>query len=268
MSKAYPVFDSQHADGDDENGRPRTYLPALPTLTRNVRDTRHRLLAGFESRRALLDWEQDLCIRTLGQVPQRFYRDIARSFRSAEDRTLLAVLLRDGVDGVELDREVARQERRRLAATFIVPAFNSAFRHLRPNAKQYVEDGDAGSEHAPEDQPYTAMRPALDELSDYQGRALSALLDGFPSGEAILDWGDDVHLATHGEIPQDFVSRCYTERATRRVLLDATPGAARERELLCAHYVLPHMNAGVRELAKRAGELPTSKSGGLEVPSG
>lgn len=256
-------------DGDAVDERPRTYQPALPTLTRNVSELRARLLDGFADRRELLRWEQDCCVRTLGQVPQRFYEDIARSFRSgADDRTLLAVLLRDGVPGVDLPRDVARAERRRMAAYWVVPSFNSAFRNLRPNAKQYIEDA-VDNEHDPDEQPHTAMRPALDELDDWQERALDACLTGFDSAEAILEWGDEVHLATHGEIPRDFITRCYTERATRRVLLDSYPGAESERELLCAHFVIPHMNAGVRELAKRAGELATStQPDHLEVPSG
>lgn len=251
-----------------DEDHPRTYQPALPTLTRNVRNTRERLLAGFESRRELIRWEQDLCVRTLGQVPQRFYEDIARAFRSDADRALLAVLLQDGVDGIEMPRDVARSERRRMAAYWVTPAFNSAFRNLRPNAKQYIEDA-VDNEHDPTEQPHTAMRPALDELADWQDRALEAGLDGFDTVEAVLRWGDEVHLATHGEIPQDFITRCYIEQSTRKVLLGTAPGAARERELLCAHFLVPHMNAGIREMTKRAGELATSSEPShLEVPSG
>lgn len=260
MSRSHtPPFDAEDLPAADSDQRPRTYLPALPTLTRNVRDTRSRLLTGFESRRALLEWEQDLCIRTLGQVPQRFYRDVARAFRSDEDRTLLAVLLRDGVEGVALDRAVARKERRRLAATFVVPAFMRAFRHLRADAQQYVAEADADSEHDPETQRHIAMRPSLNELADYQQQALGACLDGFETAADILAWGDQVALATHGEIPQQFITRCFRERATRRVLLDSTPGAARERELLCAHHLCPRFNRGARVLAGRAGELPESE---------
>lgn len=244
---------------DADEDRVRTYQPALPTLTQNIRDTRERLLDGFADRRALLEWEQDLCVRTLGRVPHRFYKDIARSFRSgADDRTLLAVLIRGGIEGVDLPRDVARSERRRMAAHWIVPGFMRAFRHLRSDAQQYIAEA-AEAEHDPDRQRHIAMRPSLNELADYQQRALGECLKGFDTVGEILEWGDHVALATHGEIPQDFITRCYSERASRRVLLDSVPGAARERELLCAHHLLPRFNRGARAVAGRAGELPESE---------
>ena len=239
-----------------------SYRPALVKLVEDVRDSERRLLRGFGSRREILLWTQQLAVRTLGEMPQDWFHQMARQFRgvpsSAHERTLVAALLRPGYRTRSLSEPQAREFRRQLSARTIRPAAHRAFRELRSDAGEYVDDGDT-DQHAPGKQQYVAMRPAIDELYRKQERALTQLLDGFENREAILDWGHDLELATHGEISEEFVTRCYGERSTRNLLTSTDSSDRRGRELFAAHHLIPVYNRGVRDLAGRAKEQADEK---------
>ena len=234
-----------------------SYRPALVKLVEDVRDSERRLLRGFGGRREILLWTQELVVRTLGEMPQDWFHQMARQFRgvpaSGHERTLVSALLREQYRTRELEEAKAREFRRQLSARTIRPAAHRAFRELRSDAGEYVDNG-AGDQHAPGKQQYIAMRPAIHELHENQRSTLETLLDGFDNREAILDWGHDLELATHGEIDEEFVTQCYGERSTRTLLTSDAQADRRGRELFAAHYLIPVYNRGVRDLAGRAKE--------------
>ena len=246
-------------DLEAEGGRMQTYRPALVRLTEDVDDVVQDLRAGFESRREIVAWEQRLAVRTFGQIPQRWYRGLARALGTSEERVLVAVLLREDARERDVPADVVDRVRERFAASVIAPAYRRAFRHLRKDAGEYVEDGRA-AEHDPFSQQHVAMRPALEELEDWQQRGLAALFDGLEDADGIHTWGQVVQLATHGEISDEFILRCHRERSTRRVLLDESEYADRARVAFGARFLVPAYNAGVRELAGRAGEMPDAET--------
>jgi hypothetical protein len=236
------------------------HRPALQRLTLDVKEIRQELLGGFPDRASVLWWTQRVAIRTLGTIPDRLPLELARQFRLADDPDTEPALLSALLDEYP-DRVAARETRERLWATIVRRAFHQAFRNLRPDAGEYFDDEvSADPGHDPEAQPYVAMRPVVDELEGYQQRALADLLDGFPDRGEILAWGDRLEQVTHGEIPEAFVTRCYTEPSTRNVLLGMTPGAPESRELFAATYLLPAFTAGVRDLSGRAGEQPDTET--------
>lgn len=244
-----PTGDTDLADG--------SYRPALVKLVEDVRDSEQQLLCGFTSRREILLWTQELAVRTLGEMPQDWFHQMARQFRgvpaSAHERTLVTALLQPTYRTRTLSEPQAREFRRQMSARTIRPAAHRAFRELRSDAGEYVDDGDT-DQHAPGKQQYVAMRPAIDELYRKQKSALESLLDGFENRESILDWGHDLELATHGEIDETFVTQCYGERSTRQLLTSVDGSDRRGRELFAAHYIIPVYNRGVRDLAGRAKE--------------
>lgn len=248
------VFDEPLVDDGEE-----VYRPALVRLVgQDMREILADLLEGFQSRREVLEWAQRLAVRSLGKVPHDVYDALGRAFVSRMDdpeRPLLSVLLVPSRRDRDVDEEVAREARRRLAGEYLLPSAHRALRELRADAGEYLGDA-VGSSHDPLEQRYIAMRPALDELDDRQQSALARFLIGFNDGEAVLEWGGRADLATHGEIGDGFASRCYAEESTRRALLGSRRVDERARESLAAGYILPAYNAGVRVLSGRAGEQP------------
>jgi len=237
--------------------------PALIKLTHDLEELRDDLLAGFESRREVLEWTQQLSVRTLGQLPDRWYSEIGAQFRgvpdSGKERTLLSALLIGRKRTRDMEDSTAAELRERLYALTIRPAYHRAFRQLRADATEYLDDTETDSQHTADRQKWIAMRPALDELEEYQRTALTDLLDGLEDRSAILDWGNDLEQATHGELPGEFVARAYREESTARVLTGDDSAAARARELFWADLIAPTMNAGVRDLAGRTSEQPDAE---------
>lgn len=237
-----------------------TYRPALVNLVDEISDSREQLLDGFESRREVLEWLQRLCVRTMGQIPQEFYEGFATAMHPRERGQMAlvsCVLTHEQRVRDDITDEHAERAREVIAAKFLMPAMHRAYRHLRKDAGEYIDEGrDAG--HDPVNQSHIAMRPAFDEIEADQRECLTLVLDGIEDRRAIMDWGDIVEQATHGEVENDFVSRCYMERSTARLLTmrDATPDVRASRELFAARHLIPAFNLGVRDLSGRAGELP------------
>ena len=236
-----------------------TVRPALVTLTRDVRDMQNELLEGLASRRALLEWLQRATVRTLGTLDDDFYRKFGVALRS-ERSVLLGAVLAEKERRIDLDEDVARELRERLLARRLDPAFRNAFRHLRKDAGEYIDEAGPGDAHDPQTQVHIAMRPSLTEIDEYQGEALDRLLDGLTDGSDVLDWGKVLTLATHGEVEGDLVERCYLESSTRRVLTSPEPVDRKARELLAATHILPAFNAGVRDLCGKSGETAEAET--------
>lgn len=245
-----------------------SYRPSLVKLTTDLEEMETELRTGFTDRPAVLDWLQRLTVRTLGELPQQWFHEIARQFRPLDavgERTLLAAMLRDDCRERALAPATARELRERVAATAIKPALHRAFRQLRTDAGEYVADA-RDSTHDPLVQRHIAMRPALDELEANQQQALSQCLDGFAQRGDILDWGNVVELATHGEITPSFTARCYRERSTAQMLLGDDRASEHARELFAAVHLLPAFNAGIRDLHGRTGEVPDADHPNAEIP--
>jgi hypothetical protein len=250
----------------DAGAGEKTYRPALVSLALDVREMERDLLEGFASRREVLEWTQRLTIRTLGELDTSVYRDLARQFRKGEHRqqgTLLSALLVGGARRRDLDDDVAEELRERLLVSVIAPAFHRAFHRLRKDATEYIEKAEEAA-HDPTKQQYVAMRPALDELETWQQRALSDLLDGLDGTEELIEWAESLELATHGEVDERLVERCYQEQSTRALLL-GEQGTDSARELFAAYHLLPRFNAGVRDLSGKAGELPDAEREETEI---
>jgi len=250
----------------DESDATEFVRPALVRLKLDLEQLETELYDGFGRRRDVLDWMQRLCVRTLGRTRQEFIEGLGRQFRGRVDdrreRVLLSALLVPAARERDLDAEVVKELRERLNATVLAPAYHRALRHLRKDAGEYIDSAQesTASGHDPQVQRYIAMRPAVDELDDNQSNVLETVLDGFDEPADILEWGRDLELATHGEIPDDFTRRCYVEQSTRRMLLSGARADERARELFAATYLMPAFNRGVRDLVGRAGEQPDDSS--------
>ena len=246
-----------------------TVRPSLVSLAIEIRELETELLAGLESRRAVLEWGQRVIVRTLGSVDDRVFEGLARHFGDAYDGEgpLLGAMLASDARTHPLDDETARELRERFLATYLGPGFRSAFRTLRKGAGEYLEPAQEGDAHRPDGQRWIAMRPSLSELDRYQRETLRAVLEGFSSSGEILEWSTAVTLATHGEATGDgFLERCYTENGTRELLLADDSASESAREHFGAYHLLPRYNAGARDLAGRSGELPDRERPDDKVP--
>jgi hypothetical protein len=255
-------------DPDAIGERPRPFRPALVTLSDDVRDRVDELQSGLSSEDRVLEWVQELTIRTLGNLDPLVYADLARQYRGPQG-VLLAAFLQPGARRGRMNglgEETAQAVRERFLAKFVYPAHRQAFRELRTDATEYVDDAGDGDAHEPHRQTFIAMRPALSELEQWQERALSRLLDGFDERGDILDWAPDLVLATHGELEEGWVTRCYEEESAVAVLLGDSEEHARGRRLMAAHHIIPRFRDGVRVLAGRAGELADAETDEIEVP--
>ena len=266
--------------GDDEILQSRR--PALRKLRVDVQEMRTDLEAGFDSAADLLRWLQALAVRTRGEIPQRRYHQVADYFppSTAHDRgVFLEAMLADHArkDPFAFDPE---EVRRYFWAWSVLPAFHRALRELRKDAGEFVGETKEAQDVAK--MRYIAMRPAIDELDADQRAVLDQFLAGFDDSTDVLEWGERLQLATHGEpvqpdLPGGFASRLYTEgiavdglpETSNTALLTRTDDAhKRAREWLAAKLLLPAFNRGVRDLAGRTGEEADSTSGEIgETPS-
>lgn len=242
---------------------PESYRPALVTMAEDTRDLTDELLAGLESEGRVLTWLQEMTIHTLGRLDWIVYSDLARQFRG-DQGVMLAALVRPSErrgKNRTLSNGKARALRERFLAEYVHPAHRDAFRDLRVDATEYVDDAaDETDDHNPGRQRHAAMRPALTELQQWQKKALTKLLDGFDSRADVLDWGHDLVLATHGELDRDWVSRIVREQSTLDIMLGEAETDSRARRLFAAFYVLPRYRQGVRMLAGMAGEQADTES--------
>ncbi|QLH83216.1 hypothetical protein [Halosimplex pelagicum] len=247
---------------------PDPYRPALVTLSEGVHERVDELRDGLDSERRVLEWLQEITIRTLGRLDLRVYDDITRQFRGQQGVLLASFLCPDARRGnmVKLDHDAAERVREHFVASYVVPAHRDAFRRLRSDAIEYAEGADDGDAHDPKRQRFIAMRPELNELEEWQERALDSLLEGFDERGDLLDWGHDLLLATHGELDQDWITRVYREDSAVDVLTGESVADQRARLLFAAYHVLPRYRAGVRVLCGRAKETPSVGQGADTEP--
>ncbi|GGN92247.1 hypothetical protein [Haloarcula pellucida] len=246
---------------------PDPYRPALVTLSEDVRERVRELRDGLASEDRVLRWVQEMTIRTLGRLDMRVYTDLSRQYRGQQGVLLAALVVPHERRGRnrDLDDETAESLRERFLSHYVLPAHRDAFRRLRADATEYIDAAGDDDSHAPDQQRFIAMRPALTELQQWQERVLDDLLAGFDERGAILDWGQDVLLATHGELDKEWVTRVHEEESTVAVLTGETVADKRARRLFAAYHILPQFRAGVRVLSGRAGEVPDETSDKQEV---
>lgn len=261
--------DVEGADGNRDAAL-GSVRPSLQRLTLDAHDLIHGnpkrdvpgLEDGFVDRAELLRWEQQLAVRSLGEVPMFIYQGIASQLSSSNDRPLTKALLNDP----EMSSTTAVHWRTRVRERVVLPAFDRAFRQLRKSATEYVEGADQDDAHHPLKQRYIAMRPSLDELNKWQTHALDEVLnegDGLEDRGAILDWTSVIINATHGEpiqlrdgetIPVSaFLARIHDRDPWAELLTE--PDRQRVRETWVARFLIPSFNAGVRELLGTSGEV-------------
>ncbi|WP_424001204.1 hypothetical protein ACOZ4I_15735 [Haloarcula salina] len=246
---------------------PDPYRPALVTLSEDVRERVTELREGLASEDRVLRWVQEMTIRTLGRMDMAVYTDLCRQFRGQQGVLLGALVVPAARRGQnrELNTETAEKLRERLLAHYVLPAHRDAFRRLRADATEYIDAAGDEDSHRPDRQKFVAMRPALTELEQWQERVLDDLLAGFDERGDILDWGQDVLLATHGELDKEWVTRVHDEDSTVDVLTGETDTDKRARRLFAAYHVLPQFRAGVRVLSGRAGEVADETTEQQEV---
>lgn len=256
-SEATNPFRNPDTEGIDELD---SFRPALIKLDSDIRDLEAELMRGFGSRTSLVKWTQQLCVYTLGWVDEDWFIRLAKQFRAGYDdgrhRTVISCLLAPHARQRSIKQDQADEVRRQIVTQTIRPAKRIAFRQLRSDAGEYAAEAGTGAEHDPAKQRYIAMRPAINEIDERQRSVLNRLLSpgGFDDREGILSWTRDLELATHGEIPEGFATRCYQERATRRALISDGDDYDRAREFFAAAYLIPVFNRGIADLAGRSKE--------------
>lgn len=246
---------------DLDGSVPDSRRPALRRLTLDVEELVSDLERGFSDRAGVLRWARESITRTLGEISTDWYRELGSQFRGVPDRAgervLLEAMMVESSRTMDLDDAAVDELRRRLEVEIIEPAYHAAYRSLRSDATEYVDDDNStDSDTNPATQSYIAMRPYINEIDEYQEIAVAALLAGLDDAGEVRRWGAILELATHGELPDRFVSRCLREPSTRSLLLDEEPTTAqqRARELFAAYHLLPRYNRGVRDLRGRSKE--------------
>lgn len=233
--------------------------PALSRLALDARTHRFSLLDGFADREDVLRWFVEATSATLGSLPTEAYHAIHSEFvtdmRSEEHPPLLGALLDDDS---AVPNGTARELRERIAATAFSPAAAKAMRQLRSDAQETAPSRD-GVNVSPEREQHAAMRPSLSQIESHQRRALDALLEGFDDVDALLRWGDILSLATHGCIPDDYISDVATNPVGRGILLvgegHPCPGRYRGAREVTGAWLLQHFANGVRERYRHAAEV-------------
>lgn len=233
------------------------------------------LLDGFADRAELLSWMQSLAVQSLGQLPDEWYP------RIASDTPMVSALLgrpwgplREQAGLEDLPPGFAAEARRGVAAEDLLPAFRKAHRRFRWSAGERVEflddetDTDQQQEVNPREQQYPAMRPALADVAERTEWALSALLEGFDSPDALLLWVQSTVAIVYAEVDEDAIRGAYFDAPVRDVMLSCDDESAFARSAWAAEYLLPAFNRAVREVAERAGEVISSEGEGDQTPLG
>ncbi|MFB6368437.1 MAG: hypothetical protein ABEJ00_02380 [Gemmatimonadota bacterium] len=243
----------------EEAGVETPTRPAVAKLTHDQADLLVDVLAGFDSRREVLEWEQDLVIATVGQLEDSWYT------RTAADAPVVSALLGEPWGTVdEIQPELALEIRRGIVAQDLLPAFHAAHETARWAAVERVDhladdpetdvDPDALD---PQSQEYPLMRPAFGELDGQQESALEQLLEGFGSPEDLLSWGLQVVSASYATIDRETVTQPYFELPIRERMIGQDPGPEERfiRESWAAEYLLPAFNRAADALAERTTEV-------------
>lgn len=233
--------------------------PASAKLGHDQADLLVDILVGFDSRREILEWQQDLIIQTVGQLEDSWY------VRIASDAPTVSALLGEPWGACEEMRpEVATEIRRGMVAHDLLPAFHAAHEVVRWAAVERVDhladdpEGDVDPDPIdPEAQEHALMRPAFGELDGQQEAALERLLEGFEGPEDLLAWGLQVVGASYAKVERQTVTQPYFEEPIRQRLIGTEPTAEDRfvRESWAAEYLLPAFNRAADALAERTTEV-------------
>lgn len=237
--------------------------PASAKLTHDQADLLVDLLAGFSSRREVLEWEQELVIQTVGQLEDDWHTQIA-----SDAPTVSALLGRPWGTCDEMRPEIALEVRRGIVAKDLLPAFHAAHQVARWAAVERVDhlddnaDGDDPDPIEPQEQQYPLMRPAFGEMAGQQQTALNQLLEGFASSEQLLTWGLQVVGASYAEIERKTVTQPYFEVPLRKRLVGTEPTERDTfvRESWAGEYLIPAFNRAADALAERTTEVTAGET--------
>ncbi|WP_253738001.1 hypothetical protein [Halohasta salina] len=241
--------------------------PAEAQLPQTLRALRQDLLDGFESRKAVLLWLQELAISTLGQVATARYADFAYEFRpdtNYHEGVVLSAFLTPAARSRNLADDVASRARQQWAANVIAPIQTRTFRSIRNQATEYVgSDDDTDEPGYDPDEQTMAVRPALEELHVHQQETLRRVLGtGLEDRADILDWGDDLMLATRGEpvsdgrAPGELIRDLHNDPSGDRIMCSADPAWRMHRQLWVCRNLLPAFNRAVQDMTDRSIEEP------------
>jgi hypothetical protein len=238
--------------------------PALANLSRRQQRVLASLLDGFEDRRAVLQWMQDVVIATVGALDGEWFAT------RATDASIMSALLGEAWGTARaLEDGTPEEVRRGIAAQDILPAVHRAQREFRWTATEYYEDDEFRTPPDPEKQKHPGMRPALSSLDEQLTWALDQLLEGFKSDEALLAWGQRVIQMSYAELDSDDVERAFFETEIRRRMTDRSDARARfVRESWAAEYLLPGFNSAAARVASQTSEVPDTKETEQHVPAG
>ncbi|AXG06578.1 hypothetical protein DU500_09140 [Haloplanus rubicundus] len=238
--------------------------PALANLSRRQQRVLASLLDGFESRRDVLQWMQDVVIATVGALDGEWF--VTR----ATDASIMSALLGEGWGTARaLEDGTPEEVRRGIAAQDILPAVHQAQRKFRWSASEYYDDPDHDPSDLTDDPDAPGMRPALKVLDEQLSWALDQLLEGFESDEAFLAWGERAIQMSYAEVDSEAVEDAFFETEVRRRMTDRTDARARfVRESWAAEYLLPGFNRAAARVASHTSEVPEQEQTRMEVPSG
>jgi hypothetical protein len=230
---------------------------ALKKLGHDQRQLLEDLHGGFESREEVLLWLQRVSVRSLGYIPDQWFRSVA----------MRPDVLKDLVG----DGEINRFRRGQLGDIVLDRAFRTAFHRIRERVHEYTDgvgdesESDIGTPD-PQRQKFIAMRPELSATDSSQREALIRLFDGFADREAIRLWVHELREAAEGQLPESFLEyACYSPAGHDPLVAPPDDGPARTaRENLAAETILPAFNRGVRTLQAGAEETVETESAGHE----
>ena len=237
--------------------------PASAKLTHDQADLLVDLLAGFGSRREILEWEQELVIQTVGQLQDSWFTRTA-----ADAPTVSALLGRPWGPCEEMSEPLAVEIRRGIVAKDLLPAFHAGHEIARWAAVERVDhlddenDGDDMDAVDPREQQYPLMRPAFGEIAGQQETALETLLEGFENPEALLAWSLQVVSASYAQIERETVTRPYFEQSLRKHLLGVESDGRDQfvRESWAAEFLIPAFNRAADALGQRATEVTAGET--------
>jgi hypothetical protein len=239
----------------------RTVRPALHALRVHQEGLRERLVDGFASREAVLQWAHAVSVVSLGQVDDGWCHDLL------SDPWRMAALLADEqarqrVTAHAPSDEQAQSERTDIYGETLLAGFNGAVSLL---ADQKVEHDDEGlSLEDVQRQRWVMLRPALHEVATRQRRVLAWALDLPDCDRAPLRnrgdvhrWGQELVFAADGDVDDELLRRLASPAG---LWLDAliNPQSAM-LELLLAEDVLPLFNETVRTVTKTGLEQPDTE---------
>lgn len=238
------------------------YYPALGQLEEEFNDHMRVFRSGIETSEDLVYWFQKVSVLTLGHVDD----DVLKAL-FVEGSSANAILLghpatkpRRDPRTEDLEEEVDVVTRQKVESHTFTPAFRRAYRKLKSNANEYLDDdAPAASDDAP-----PALRPALQELSTRQREVLDEMFQdgGLRDYGELNEWTRDVVAATRAHIPDEYLrglAMKQREPNLQGALLHSGTFDSETRQnflqTFAATILLPLFNEAVRDLAQTAGEV-------------